>query len=717
LYELLKEEQNMKAMTSRCWALMLSLLILCTLAHGLAADEFVDEVGVAATPTEDSSAESSTPESSDSGPSVSESADEPSAMEPQDDVATELEESSATEPGVLPAETVTQEVDQSETPANENSKANPERVITPLPDGDDFEPVGIRGRNAGPALTAAKRKTPMEVTTLEEIRPGVSTKDDLIRVWGTPTDVRKVHGVVNYKYRLKDSSRATVSLNKGIVSTIVVLIDPPAEPQELITTLGVDRVSSIEVADEDGQILGEAFPERGLLFGYAPDVQPIRVSQIILEALDPQPFLLRAEAELETDYAHCLADANTAIELDPQSAAAHAMRARVYRLAGDLNEALQAAEAAVAIEPGEAEWHLVLAKVLVQLSDFTRAKQHLQEVLDSSASDSLALAGAHLLMGDALAMSSGQGNSTAVQQHQEAIRLLKPLANERRARRRRKACELLVDAHVHVAYSIGWGYFQHRSEAVNKWLDGAAALADDLVRQGVLRPEVKLRVSEQALAALAGLTDPPDVSKWETGAMDQAKALFDKTKDPIRAKQIQWQLGLALCDAVQIEQTRHNYDRALAFGKLAAEHLKRADAAGRQLPDHDFLIGQLFYRLGVIHAIGRQDHTGALAWYGRAVKLLEAPVPASRVTDPGRHGETFVSIGVSYWETGHRDEAMRLTRQGVKLMEQAVDEKLLPKAALTIPYSNLASMYTELGDPRQATEFATLATKSQREKQ
>jgi tetratricopeptide (TPR) repeat protein len=692
----------MKAITSHCWALALHLLILWSLPAHLTAEE-IDK-------SSDSTAEAA--EGSGSEISVSEAAVEPSTMEPQKQEPNELDESSATEPGVLPSET---ESDGEEVPADEDSKENPARVITPVTEGEDDQPA--RGRNSRPALTPAKRKTPMEATTVEEIRPGASTKDDLLKLWGAPTEVRKLHGAVTYKYRLKDSSRATVSLSKGVVATIVVQIDPPLDPQELITTMGVDKVSSVEVADEDGQILGEAFPERGLLFGYAPDVEPIRVSQVILEALDPQPFLLRAEAELETDYAHCLADANSALELDPKSAAAQAMRSRVYRQAGDLNAALLAAEAAVALEPGEAEWHLVLAKVLVQLSDFARAKQQLQEVLDGSASDALALAGAHLLMGDTLALASGQGNAAAVEQHQEAIRLVKPLTNDRRARRRRKACELLVDAHVHVAYSIGWGYFQHRSEAVNKWLDGAAALTDDLVRQGVLRPEVQLRVNEQALAALAGLTDPPDVSKWENAAMDQAKAIFDQTTDPVRAKQIQWQLGIALCDAVQIEQTRHSYDRALAFGKLAAEHLKRSDSAGRQLPDHDFLLGQLYYRLGVIHAIGRQDHEGALAWYGRAVKLLETPVPASRVTDPGRHGETFVSIGVSYWETGKRDEAMRLTRQGVKLMEQAVDEGLLPKAALAIPYSNLASMYTELGDPRRATEFATLAAKSQREKQ
>ncbi|HEX4142995.1 MAG TPA: tetratricopeptide repeat protein [Pirellulales bacterium] len=687
----------MKAMTSRRWALALNLLILGPLAAVLTAEERGQRSGDAAPAAEAGSVIL-----------VSESVAEPAAKESEDQAATDVDDPAEAEPGVLPGES-----DADETEIDED---NPERVITPMQEGEDDRRVDTRHRHTGPVLTPAKRKVPLATTPLEGIQPGTATKEDLLKVWGAPTEVRKQHGTVSYKYRLKDGSRATVSLDKGVVSTIAVQIDPPTDLKELVALLGVDKVSSVEVADEDGQILGEAFPECGLLFGYAPEVEPIRVSQLIVEALDPQPFLLRAEAELDADYAHCLADANAALEIDPKSAAAQAMRSRVYRQAGDLIAALQAAEAAVALEPKEAEWRLVLAKVLVQLSDFGRAKQQLQEVLDNSASDPLALAGAHLLMGDAMALSSGEGSAAAVEQHQEAIRLLKPMANERRARRRRKACELLVDAHVHVAYSIGWGYFQHRSDAVNKWLDGAVALADDLVQQGVLRPEVKLRVNEQALAALAGLPDPPDVSKWENAAMDQAKVLFDEANDPLRAKQIQWQLGLALCDAVQIEQTRHNYDRAVAFGKLAAEHLKRADAAGRQLPDHDFLLGQLFYRLGAIQAVSRQDHEGALAWYGRAVKLLESPVPSSRVTDPGRHGETFVSIGVSYWETGHRDEAMRLTREGVKLMEQAVDEGLLPKAALAIPYSNLASMYTELGDPRRATEFATLATKSQREK-
>jgi hypothetical protein len=92
------------------------------------------------------------------------------------------------------------------------------------------------------------------------------------------------------------------------------------------------------------------------------------------------------------------------------------------------------------------------------------------------------------------------------------------------------------------------------------------------------------------------------------------------------------------------------------------------------------------------------------------VPLLESPVPAA-VVDCGKQGETFVSIAVSYWEASNRDEALRLTNQGVKLMEQAAGEGLLQKAALAVPYGNLATMHEELGDAQEARKFSELASR------
>ena len=48
---------------------------------------------------------------------------------------------------------------------------------------------------------------------------------------------------------------------------------------------------------------------------------------------------------------------------------------------------------------------------------------------------------------------------------------------------------------------------------------------------------------------------------------------------------------------------------------------------------------------------------------------------------------------------------MRLTRQGLKMMEKAAAEGLLDKSALAVPYSNLASMHKEMGNKSERGNF------------
>jgi len=115
--------------------------------------------------------------------------------------------------------------------------------------------------------------------------------------------------------------------------------------------------------------------------------------------------------------------------------------------------------------------------------------------------------------------------------------------------------------------------------------------------------------------------------------------------------------------------------------------------------------------MGAVYAIHVKDPEKAVVWFERAVPLLERPIPAA-LADAGRHGESFVSMGVSYWATGNHDEALRLTRQGMKLMEQAVKDGTLDEAALRVPYTNLATMHRFLGDDEQADAFGEMAAKA-----
>ncbi len=86
-------------------------------------------------------------------------------------------------------------------------------------------------------------------------------------------------------------------------------------------------------------------------------------------------------------------------------------------------------------------------------------------------------------------------------------------------------------------------------------------------------------------------------------------------------------------------------------------------------------------------------------------------MPAAALVEGGRHGESYVSMAVSYWATGNHEEAVRLTRNGLKLMEKAVEEGMLEQDALRVPYTNLATMHRFLGDDEQADAFELMAAK------
>lgn len=124
----------------------------------------------------------------------------------------------------------------------------------------------------------------------------------------------------------------------------------------------------------------------------------------------------------------------------------------------------------------------------------------------------------------------------------------------------------------------------------------------------------------------------------------------------------------------------------------------------------------MYYRLGSLQAIERANHREAVAWYDKALPLIEAAAKAkpSRYTDPARTGDMLVSMAVSYWETGARERAVRLSQQGAKAIEQAVEAGTLPRAALAVPYGNLSSMLLQQGDVALAGHYAELAARAER---
>jgi hypothetical protein len=96
-------------------------------------------------------------------------------------------------------------------------------------------------------------------------------------------------------------------------------------------------------------------------------------------------------------------------------------------------------------------------------------------------------------------------------------------------------------------------------------------------------------------------------------------------------------------------------------------------------------------------------------WYDKAAPILTGPRPVSELYAPRREGEMLVSIGVTCWQLGQQARALELTRAGANLVELAVEDGILARSSLSVPYSNLATMYEQMGETTNASKYSQLA--------
>jgi tetratricopeptide (TPR) repeat protein len=329
---------------------------------------------------------------------------------------------------------------------------------------------------------------------------------------------------------------------------------------------------------------------------------------------------------------------------------------------------------------------------------------------DDQASE-LVKAQAYQLWGDALAQGPARAFDEALKQHTEAIKLAEALSLNTVGPVRITAKDLLVDAHLAIANDIAWGNWQKKADVVPKWIDRANAFCTSMIEQNQADESIRFRVHTKALQAYAGMKDAPEIGDTVDAMNKLGAELLEAETIEARKQMIAWSLGEAMTNAMAVAQAQGNADAATQFGQQALLQFERSGRVGENWPGRSTTVGKLYYRLGAIQAISHTDHTKALAWYEKAVPLLESPAPASASADPGRLGEMFVSIAVSHWEAGNREEAVRLTQEGASLMETAVAKNLLSQAALGVPYGNLASMHAEMGNANQSEQFASKAAK------
>lgn len=572
--------------------------------------------------------------------------------------------------------------------------------LNPIPDPMEAPPVSV------------------ETASFKGITPGVSTKMDVANTWGKPKDVTQADGFLIHLYSVDPFDRVEVSFAGEKVSSVVIRLGRSFPADAVAKQLDLSAIRPVLVSNALGDIIGIAYPERGVLFAFEQTEQPgkptMKVLQIILETVSAEAFVLRAETTMQNRYDLSRRDLVQALKLEPNNARARWLLGRTLAATERHEEAIVETGKAVKLAPDNPQYRSTHAQALAQVGNLLEAVQHAQRAVETSEKRPHIKARATCLLGDLLASGAEPDFKKALKYHIEAIKIADPLCDNQHPAIRVAAKEVLIDAHLGAAHDIAWGEFKQKGKAVVRWLERAKTAADDLIENEKGNPVLLFHVCTRTLSTYVGVRGDVDPEPVAKATVEVGEKLIASTRDPGRKAQLQWELGTALYDAVQVYQMRSENEKALKYGQVAAGYLVEASQSN-PTSAANLLLGRLYFRLGAIHSLGNHDHKAAIVWFDKAVPLLSGQSAEELADNLGRHGESLVSMGVSYWQTGRREEAVKLTEKGVRWMEQAVRQGSLDRSTLSVPYENLASMHRKLGNAEKAKHLQQLAGRIKQE--
>ncbi|HEY3395101.1 MAG TPA: hypothetical protein VGK58_20520, partial [Lacipirellulaceae bacterium] len=581
------------------------------------------------------------------------------------------------------------------------------------------EPAAAKQPDAAAKANAAATSVPYQPVKFQGIVVGTATKDQLTGSWGEPANtIATDEGeVLIYAIEPFDGVDVLVA-ESGVISAIKVTLAAALDPKELAKQLSLDELEPVIVDDAEGVPLGQAFPERGVLFMFdeADSIGPVgedelsmTVSQVAIQPLDSRAFALRAENRLHGPYEKNINDLQTAIALDATYAHPHWLLSEIYMVTGQADSADAEAAAACDIEPWNAAYQLRRAQTLALLGEYDEAVHRTRAVLDRKDLSSIVHAQALFEMARLASLGDVEIASKAIQFHTRAIEIADRLTIGDDRKERRAAKQVMVEAHMAVAEEIARQAFNQKVDSLSQWIGRASGLAEEYIENDGGSVELRLLIAQRALAALASFKPTLDPAPWVAEAEEAAAALLTQSDDELWQQRIKWELGIVYHNAMRVEHSRRQTISAIALGQKAIENLAAGAVSRQAVHSSEQLVGQLYFHMGAVHAVHQQDHEKAAQWYDKATPLLSGPRPASELYAPRREGEMLVSIGVTYWQLDQQCRALDVTQTGVNLIETAVEDGILSKSALAVPYSNLATMYDEMGENTNAAKYTELA--------
>jgi hypothetical protein len=624
--------------------------------------------------------------------------------------------------GLGPESSVLQASDQSTTADGAFAADIPVRrnSPTPAPSAADADEAPIPTDDSIPNLSRLDAQgeptLAVDPASFNGIEPGRTTANEMRAAmepkYGLGEAFTREDESAGFAWELDEGpfERAEATVIDNVVESIRIKLGDPLSVDELSALWEIGDLNSVSILDESGVSIGEVFPELGLIFSLKPGTRSALA--VMIEPLDPEAFVLRAEGELEGDTNLALLDLRYAVQIDPQHLRARRMLMTLLCEQGKWQQAITLGSTTEELDPEDVWTRLKNASVLMSLGRFDEARAKVEAVKAMPQLEAVAAGQVERMLGRIDVESGKPDFKSAVRHFDSAIRTAMPLKPHKSKSVRDAARDVLLDANLGMAVAIAKGEWQKKGEVVSKWLAAATKLVDDVSPDAADRPLLEIQLCRGALAAASGC-DSLDPLPWVKRLLVTRDRMSADLTDPWRRRQIDWEVGHGLADALTASQKRGEASKLLDNATLTVAYLERG-AEQRELTDAErATIGDLLFRIGVLHSLGNGDHATAVTWFDKVQPYWARNACFTEHGEVGRLGESYVSMAVSYWQVDRRDDALDLCRRGIDCMVTAVNDQLLEEPALALAYGNLSKMYAEQEEEELSKTFAEMASRAE----
>ncbi|MDR1383236.1 MAG: hypothetical protein LBJ67_05230 [Planctomycetaceae bacterium] len=558
--------------------------------------------------------------------------------------------------------------------------------------------------------------TSMQSAAFNGLIPGISNKSELFEAMGEPIKMIPQGEYEICQYTIEGLGAIDVTLKQGNIFSLMLGFSEPYPAEQIREQLEQELrgIRSILIPDENNNILGQLFPEKGVVFEFTPSEKPgepsLMVTSVAIEPITAVPFVIRGERYLTISNAKAKWDLTIAVQLDRNNHRARWLLAKAFLADGQLAEAQREAIFAIKLNDQNLQYHVTLAEIIGKSGHTKEARQYLDEILPYCDNAPQVKGLAECLMGDfyrddAELQDCNMGN----QFHSRAIKTTEPLFNSPNPTLRQQAKIVILRSYLSSVMDISWGNWGDKEKVLKGWLDGAKEIAINLVIEEKISREYLLNVATTAIAAYLSCPESDDFIPYISEVESVAEEIIGQsTDDKGLTQKIEKELGLAYSNVEQIYEVRKNYKQAMKYGQKAVEHLERG-MRNRNDVIELYHLANVYYQVGRIQAAGFANDDGAITWFTKAIPLFQQVEPRLDDYEQPRLGEIYVSIGVSYWNIDEKEYALKISEYGIGKLQQAVEQKLVPEKILAIPYENLSAMYEEVGRKEDAKNYYILS--------